>query len=85
MKIAIITAILSLGALAKPSHIASEGNGTPVGGYGTPVDTPDRVDIELERAAGQLAAVVEQDRVRADLSFQLGRLDVVLTTLENGR
>lgn len=90
-----LAAVLALGIAAPPARVASDNTVAQLGGYAAPapasttppeVPQPDpAVDAELTRAADRLAVEVAADRLTADLAFQLGRADAIVTRMEHTR
>lgn len=92
MKLYLITAVLTMGMLAEPARVAIEPAAPPPAAFTAPASTtppevpqPDPVQADLDRAAAELAAAVERDRLFGDLRHQLGRLDAIITIMERTR
>lgn len=91
MKIASLAVTLALGLAAGPARVASDrpdAADPPPSTYGAviPPEPPQPdpvVEARIAQAAAELAAAVERDKVLADLRHELGRLDAVITLLEN--
>ena len=90
-----LAAVLALGVAAPPARTASDPATAQIGAYAapapastTPPETPQpdpAVSQELERAAERLAAEIATDRIAADIAFQLGRADAIVSQMEHDR
>lgn len=89
MKVALI-AVLALSIATPPARVAGDAPpADPAPAFAAPVIPPEApqpdpsVEAELTKAADRLAADVAADRLAAELTFQLGRADVLITQREN--